>query len=134
MSQAKVLIADDNPGVRKVLTQCLGTGDRVLLTAEDGDAALEMARAHHPDLIILDVRMPGRDGYQVCAELRQGESTRSIPILILAGRGEAEREFDGIGCGADAYLAKPFNVNELEACVRALLRRTNPCPGVLKPA
>lgn len=121
MSQTKVLIADDSAGVRKVLARCLEAGDRLLLTAEDGDAALEMARVHHPDLIILDVRMPGRDGYQVCAELRENESTRCIPILILTG--QSESEFKDDGGGADGRLAKPFNVNDLQARVDALLRR-----------
>lgn len=121
MSQAKVLIVDDSAGVRKVLAQCLGAADRLLLTAEDGDAALELARVHLPDLIILDVRMPGRDGYQVCAELRGSESTRSIPILILTGQSADEAgSADG---GADGRLAKPFNVNDLQARVDALLRR-----------
>lgn len=124
MNQTTVLIADDSVGVRKVLAQCLGAGDRLLLSAEDGDAALEMARAHHPDLIILDVRMPGRSGYQVCAELRADERTRHIPILILSGQGAAESELEGIGVGVDGRLSKPFNVNELQARVDSLLHRS----------
>lgn len=123
MKQTKVLIADDSVGVRKVLAQCLGAGDRLLLSAEDGDAALEMARAHQPDLIILDVRMPGRTGYQVCAELREDERTRDIPILILTGQSAVESELEGIGAGADERLSKPFNVNDLQARVDTLLRR-----------
>lgn len=118
----KLLIADDSPGVRAVLAQCLGADDRLLLSAEDGEAALEMARAHQPDLILLDVRMPGRSGYQVCAELRRGESTRDILILILTGQGTVASELEGIGAGADDRLAKPFNVNELRARVDSLLR------------
>lgn len=123
MNQATILIADDSAGVRKVLTQCLHAGDRCLLTAEDGDAALEMARLHHPDLIILDVRMPGRDGLQVCAELRESESTRHIPVLMLTGLPELVEQA-GLGGGADGYLAKPFNIIELEDRVRGLLGRS----------
>lgn len=122
MNQATVLIADDNAGVRLVLTRCLRAGDRSLLTAEDGDAALEMALLHLPDLIILDVEMPGRDGHQVRSELGARENTRNIPVLMLTGQGELEPE--RAGAGAVEYLAKPFNVNELQARVSALLGRT----------
>lgn len=81
-----------------------------------------MARSQHPALIVLDVRMPGRSGYQVCAELRRDESTRDILILILTGQGTVASELEGIGAGADERLAKPFNVNDLRARVDALLR------------
>jgi DNA-binding response OmpR family regulator len=120
--QDTVLIADDNPGVRRVLSRCLEKGRRVL-TAVDGDSALTMAREHLPDLIILDVRMPGRDGNQVCAELRGCEATRGIPILMLTGLDEHEAAFRAIGSPADAWLAKPFNLHVLEDRVRALLGR-----------
>jgi two-component system phosphate regulon response regulator PhoB len=120
MIQNTVLIADDNVGVRKVLMQCLGGGDRCLLLAADGDSALALARTHLPDLIILDVGMPGRDGYQVCAELRGREATRRIPVLMLSGLHDYETAG---GVGADGYLSKPFNLNELESRVRALLAR-----------
>ena len=94
-----------------------------MLTAEDGDTALEMARKHMPDLIILDVRMPGRDGYEVCAALRADERTRSIPIMMLTGMGSQEEQLRGLERGADAYMAKPFDLNELHARVRTLLWR-----------
>ncbi|UPT75548.1 MAG: response regulator [Elusimicrobiota bacterium] len=123
-NQDTVLIADDNPGVRRVLERCLADGRRVL-TAEDGESALAMAREHLPDLIILDVRMPGRDGHEVCAELRGAEATRGIPILMLTGLGEHEAAYLSIGSAADAWLSKPFNTNDLEARVRALLGRGN---------
>lgn len=116
-----VLIADDNPGVRRVLTQCLGVGDRVLLTAENGEEALTLARAHLPDLIILDVRMPGRDGHQICSDLREDVNTAHIPVLMITGQGALEAELGRIGSRADSHLAKPFNINELEARVRTLL-------------
>lgn len=125
MNQSKVLIADDNPGIRKVLALCLNDGDRCVLTAEDGESALDLARLHLPDLIILDVRMPGRDGHQVCSALRDGESTRGIPVLMITGLDEGEAAYRGIGSGADEYLAKPFNINVLRDRVSALLGRSS---------
>ena len=124
MNEKKLLIADDNPGIRRMLEHCLRADGRSLLTAEDGDAAVEMAKEHIPDLIILDVRMPGRDGYAVCSALRADARTRLIPIMILTGLGSPEDEIKGIDGGADAYMAKPFDLNEFQARVRALLWRT----------
>ena len=124
MKRKKLLIADDNPGIRRMLEHCLRGDDRSLLTAEDGDAALDLAKEHLPDLIILDVRMPGRDGYAVCSALRADARTRLIPIMILTGLGSPEDEIKGIDGGADAYMAKPFDLNEFQARVRALLWRT----------
>lgn len=125
-TQAKVptlLIADDNPGVRRVLVQMLGAAGMRTVTAHDGQSALDCARRFHPDLIILDVRMPGRSGIDVCSELRSDASMSGTPIMILTGQGAGETEYAGIGSGADAYLYKPFNFSELESQVRALLGR-----------
>ncbi len=124
MTQPMVLIADDNPTVRRILSQYLSTGDRHVLLAADGNSALEMAREHLPDLIILDVRMPGRDGHQVCSELRQAMQTRHIPVLMLSGIGALAEEYQGTTRGADAYLSKPFNFHDLETRVNALLGRS----------
>lgn len=119
-----LLIADDNPGVRRVLVQMLGSAGMRTVTASNGEQALDGARRFRPDLIILDVRMPGRSGFEVCSELRGDAATSRIPILMLTGLGEAETEYEGIGSGADEYLYKPFRFTELEARVRALLGRS----------
>jgi DNA-binding response OmpR family regulator len=116
----KLLIADDNPGVRKVLWQALWDEDRDFVMAADGDSALRLARRERPDLVILDQRMPGRDGLAVCGALRADASTAGIAVLILTGAGD---ELDARAAGADAFLAKPFNLHELSARVRELLRR-----------
>lgn len=121
MNQPKVLIADDNASIRRILTQYLGSGHREVLAAEDGDAALAMARSHLPDLIILDVRMPGRDGHQVLSELRLDENTRRIPVIMLSGLGADDGDYRGAAGGADAYLCKPFNLHDLEERVTTLL-------------
>ncbi len=125
-TEAKVptlLIADDNPGVRRVLVQMLASSGMRTVTASDGAQALDSARRFHPDLIILDVRMPGRSGIEVCTEMRADATLRETPIMMLTGQGAVETEFEGIGSGADAYLYKPFNYVELEAKVRSLLGR-----------
>ena len=118
-----LLIADDNAGVRRVLVHMLASIGMRAVAVADGLQALESARQFLPDLIILDVRMPGRGGYEVCAELRRDETTRRIPVLMLTGLGEHEAEYEGIGSGADGYLGKPFEFNELELRVRGLLAR-----------
>jgi DNA-binding response OmpR family regulator len=118
-----VLIADDNSGVRRVLVSMFAAAGMQTVTARDGAQALESARRFLPDLILLDVRMPGRDGFDVCSELRSDEATRGIPILMLTGQGVLETEYAGIGSGADGYLFKPVNFGDLEARVRSLLAR-----------
>lgn len=120
-----LLIADDNPGVRRMLTQCLGAAGRSVLAVEDGDAALEVALARLPDLIILDVCMPGRGGHAVCAALRADARTAHIPIVLLSGMGEPEAADIGSPGGPDDYVCKPFNINDLSARVRALLGRAS---------
>lgn len=122
MKDITLLIADDDEDIRQVLTRGLGRGRRTLL-AGDGAAALELARRHLPDLIILDVNMPGRGGLEVCAELRADPRTRRTPIMMLTGLGTLEQELSGLDCGADDYVAKPFHLAELDARVRALLKR-----------
>lgn len=116
-----LLIADDNSGVRRVLVRMLANAGIRAVTAADGDEALDSARRFQPDLIILDVSMPGRNGFEVCSELRGDDATRAIPILMLTGRGSYETEYAGIGSGADGYMYKPFAFNELLRRVRGLL-------------
>lgn len=116
----KFLIADDNPGVRKVLCHALWGEDRDFVLAADGDAALRLARLERPDIVILDQRMPGRDGLAVCGALRADAATADIPVLILTGAGG---EPQARAAGADAFLAKPFNLHDLHERVRELLGR-----------
>lgn len=114
----KLLICDDNPGVRKVLYQALWDEDRDFVLAADGDAALRLARRERPDLVILDQRMPGRDGLSVCGALRADAETADIAVLVLTGAGE---EVAARAAGADAFLAKPFDLRELQRRVDLLL-------------
>ena len=92
-------------------------------TADGGDAALDIVRAESVDLLILDVMMPGADGFEVCRTVRRESG---VPILMLTARDESVDKITGLDCGADDYVVKPFNPDELMARVRALLRRVQP--------
>ena len=92
-------------------------------TADGGDAALDIVRAEPVDLLILDVMMPGADGFEVCRTVRRESG---VPILMLTARDESVDKITGLDCGADDYVVKPFNPDELMARVRALLRRVQP--------
>jgi len=92
-------------------------------TADGGDAALDIVRAESVDLLILDVMMPGADGFEVCRTVRRESA---VPILMLTARDESVDKITGLDCGADDYVVKPFNPDELMARVRALLRRVQP--------
>jgi DNA-binding response OmpR family regulator len=126
-SARTVLIADDDPRLRHLLTWTLEQGQFRVVAAEDGLSALELGRAVHPDLYLLDVGMPGLNGIEVCRQLR-AEHVIS-PILILTGFGAEEDKVAGLEAGADDYQTKPFASKELLARVNALLRRSNVYAG-----
>jgi DNA-binding response OmpR family regulator len=118
---ARILIVEDELPMRTVLCDTLsGHGHRVIV-AVDGAAGLEKAAHERPDLILLDVMMPGLDGFALCAELRRLLIT--APVLMLTAKGRVEDRVRGLDAGADDYLVKPFSRDELLARVRALLRR-----------
>ncbi|MCO5972620.1 SpoIIE family protein phosphatase [Actinoallomurus soli] len=118
---ARVLIADDNADMREYLTRLLrGAGHRVS-AVEDGQAALEAARADAPDLVVSDVMMPRMDGLQLVAALREDTRTASIPVLLLSARAGQDASIEGLEAGADDYLIKPFSAAELLARVQAVV-------------
>lgn len=117
-----VAIIEDDEGVRQALVLNLELEGFQIITAGDGEAGLELVRTRNPDLIILDVMMPRKDGLQTCRELR--EEGNSTPIILLTARSEELDKVLGLELGADDYLAKPFGMRELVARIRALLRRT----------
>jgi DNA-binding response OmpR family regulator len=117
----RILIVEDERPMRTVLTDCLTAEGYRVLTAVQGEQALEKAQKEMPDLILLDVMMPRVDGFQVCRELRRLHFKN--PILMLTAKGQIDDRVKGLDCGADDYLVKPFSTRELLARVRAVLRR-----------
>lgn len=115
-----VLIIEDNEDVVDYLVLCL-QADYRLLVSNDGNQGIEKARATVPDLIISDVMMPGKDGFEVCQTLKTDERTSHIPIILLTAKADLESRLIGLRRGADAYLAKPFNKEELLVHIRNLL-------------
>jgi len=120
---ARILLVDDEELVRSLVRRCLDDEGYEVWTVTDGMSALALARRHLPDLIILDINMPGIDGLEVCRRLRQDPNLRVTPILFLTERGAVKDRVQGLNEGADDYLPKPFDLGELAARVRALLRR-----------
>ncbi|MEZ5101557.1 MAG: response regulator transcription factor [Thermoleophilia bacterium] len=123
----RILAVDDDRALREALRRALTLAGYEVDLAEDGEQALVRSAAAPPDAIVLDVGLPGLDGLDVCRALRrQGDR---VPILMLTARAEVADRIDGLDAGADDYLVKPFDVAELEARLRALLRRAVGDPG-----
>jgi len=118
-----VLVVDDEPRMLSMMRRVLEVDGYSVATADGGEAALEIVRRESVDLLILDVMMPGVDGFEVCRTVRRESG---VPILMLTARDEAVDKITGLDCGADDYVVKPFNPDELMARVRALLRRVQP--------
>ena len=116
----KVLIVEDEPALLDTLEYNLDRQGYEVYTAADGPTALEVARQERPDLIVLDVMLPGLDGFEVCRILRQ---EMSVPILMLTARDDEVDKVVGLEVGADDYMTKPFSMRELLARIKALLRR-----------
>lgn len=117
----RILVADDDPVTLRFVSSLLESKGFSVLTAEDGDRALALAREHRPDLIVSDLLMPYRDGYELLRILREDEALRRIPVIILSMRDREEDIVKGLEEGADDYMVKPFNARELVARVRKLL-------------
>lgn len=117
----KVLIADDEPSIVASLEFLMRRSGHDIRVAVNGDEVLGLVEEFVPDLVILDVMMPRRSGFEVCAKIRERESWRSIKILMLSARGREAEVSKGLALGADAYLTKPFSSRELLQVVRQLL-------------
>lgn len=117
---ARILVVDDEKTVREMVALNLRADGYEVVFAADGNEALAVARHSHPDLVVLDVMLPGRDGFEVCRTLRHESH---VPILLLSARSEEVDRIVGLELGADDYLTKPFAMRELVARVRAMLRR-----------
>ncbi len=117
----RILVIEDDPAILKMLRRGLAYEGYLVDTATDGRSGLMVARDNHPDLVVLDWMLPGMDGLEVCHRLRTGGD---VPILMLTAKDRVQDRIQGLDAGADDYLVKPFNLDELLARIRALLRRT----------
>jgi twitching motility two-component system response regulator PilH len=121
MAREKILVVDDSPADLKLVTVPLQTKVYTVVTAMDGDEALAKAATEQPDLIVLDVALPKKNGFQVCQQLKTSPNTRGIKIILLTSKNQASAQFWGMKQGADGYLTKPFADQELLANVGQLL-------------
>ena len=123
---AKVLVVDDEPSLVSTIGYNLRREGHAVVTATDGVRALEAARRERPDLVVLDLMLPGMDGLDVCREIRQSTSAqlRAVPILMLTAKADEVDKVVGLEVGADDYVTKPFSMRELLARIKAMLRRT----------
>jgi DNA-binding response OmpR family regulator len=119
----RVLVIDDEPPIRLLCRVNLEAADMEVLEAENGPAGLAAARSERPDVILLDVMMPGMDGWQVLEQLLNDERTRDVPIVFLTARAELRDQARGLELGGVDYITKPFNPTELAPLVEDLLER-----------
>jgi two-component system, OmpR family, phosphate regulon response regulator PhoB len=124
MASPRILIIEDERGLVQTLSWYFNREGYETLVAHDGAEGLRKAQTHLPDLILLDVMLPGADGLTVCRELRAGEKTRDTPIIMMTAKSEEADQIEGFAKGADDYVTKPFNNKILLQRVKALLRRT----------
>jgi two-component system KDP operon response regulator KdpE len=120
MSEATILVIDDEPQIRRVLRATLSSRGYVIVDAKTGEEGIELTRKDKPDLILLDVNMPGMGGLEACREIRRGSNA---PIIMLTVRNAERDKVAALDAGADDYVVKPFGIEELLARVRAALRR-----------
>jgi len=125
-ASVRILVVDDDPQILSVLKRGLAFEGYKVDVADNGEKALAIARDQPPDLVVLDIMMPGLDGIEVTRRLREASD---VPILLLTARGTIPDRVTGLDAGADDYLVKPFALDELLARVRALLRRRQPSEG-----
>jgi CheY-like chemotaxis protein len=120
-AQRRILVVDDDASVRMVLQLAFETTPYAVSTAEDGESALALARAEMPDLVLLDIGMPGLDGLEVCRRLKADPATRGIKVVLLTARVQERDREVGLAAGADGYLTKPFSPRAVIAYVDEML-------------
>jgi two-component system alkaline phosphatase synthesis response regulator PhoP len=119
----RVLVVDDDKEIVRILRAYLEKAGYIVLTAYDGETALHVIRSDRPDLVVLDIMLPDRDGWDITRLVRADESLAATPIVMLTARVESDDRILGLNIGADDYIPKPFNPHEVVARVRAVLRR-----------
>ncbi|MBS1855059.1 MAG: response regulator transcription factor [Acidobacteria bacterium] len=126
MSQGRILVVDDEPQIRRVMRMTLGGQGYEIVEARSGEEALQRFRDELPDLVLLDLNMPGMGGLETCRQLRSNSET---PIIVLTVRNTEDEKVQALDAGADDYVTKPFGMKELLARIRAALRRAPSAPG-----
>lgn len=121
MSSPRILVADDEPALLRLLEFVLGRRGYVIQGVTNGNAAVEVLKNESPDLVILDVMMPGLDGYEVLTFIRETAHLEGLPVVMLTARAQLDDIQLGLSLGADAYLAKPFDPEELLSVVESLI-------------
>jgi len=134
MTEWRILVADDETYVAMAIREVLETLPAQVLEVYSGEEALRLARLEHPDLVVLDVKMPGLDGFQVAETLKREAATASIPVIFLSALGSPKEKVRGLELGAEDYLTKPIDADELRARVRTVLRRVRPAEAAAPSA
>ncbi len=125
MAKGKILVVDDEVYIVHILDFSLGMEGYEVVTALDGEQAIEKANSEHPDLIVLDIMMPKLDGYETCKRLKADEATRAIPVILLSAKGRNIDQKIGFEVGADDYITKPFSPRKLVERINAILGQAN---------
>jgi two-component system phosphate regulon response regulator PhoB len=125
----KILIVEDERDIANLIGFNIERAGYEVLMAHDGIAGVEMAKLERPDLIVLDLMLPGKDGYAVFKDLRRDPRTRSIPVIMLTARAQTQDKIEGLEAGADDYITKPFSPKELMLRIGAVLKRVDAPPG-----
>lgn len=123
-TRSKVLIVDDEMDILLPLKKALEVEKYIVVEAYNGHDALKKVKTEIPDIILLDLMLPGMDGYEICSRLKNDALTKNIPIIMLTGKDDIKDRVKGLEIGADDYVAKPFNLNELKARIKSVLRRS----------
>ena len=123
-SREKILIVDDEMATLLPLKRSLEAQGYIVIEAYDGYQAIEKAKTEKPELIVLDLMLPGIDGFEVCAKLKKDENTGKIPVIMLTAKDEVRDKVVVLEMGADDYVTKPFNLNELKARIKNVLKRS----------
>ena len=133
-TMSKILIVEDDPDIRELLRFNLEKAGYTLFLAEDGEKALTLARKHSPDIILLDLMLPGVDGLEVCRTLKKDPELQRIPVIMVTAKGEELDRVVGLELGADDYVVKPFSLREVVLRIRKILDRgeRQTAPSILK--
>lgn len=134
MPDYKILVVEDHKDTRELLKYNLASAGFEVAAVEDGQSGLDKSKGFHPDLILLDLMLPGMDGLEVCRKLKQEPGTSGVPVIMLTAKGEEIDRIVGLELGADDYVVKPFSPRELILRIKAVLRRSGENDHSTRPA